>query len=226
MEYCNYFIIVIFLCSHSVSGIQTGYVTASSSISCPGQPCLTLEDYLQNQSAYFSHDLIMKFLPGDHQMSANAEIMNLIWFSLLGTDATILCNTTGYFAFTNVLNVEILGLQFISCGSDKMLGGVISVRNAINLTLFDIAFSKLTSHGLYVHSVQLLKGERITVQNVESNTSNLMNINYANGSLSNIVATNNTASSIIVIEHSNLHIMGSINVTKNIATARSPLTIK
>ena len=112
MEYCNYFIIVIFLCRHSVSsGIQISYVTTSSDISCPGRPCLTLENYFQNQSAHFSHDLIMKFLPGDRQMSTRAEITNLVWFSLLGTDAIILCNTTGYFAFTNVLNVEILGLH-------------------------------------------------------------------------------------------------------------------
>ena len=39
-------------------------------------------------------------------------------------------------------------------------------------------------------------------------------------------ATNNMASSIIVIEHSNLHVMGSTNLTKNIAITRSSLTIK
>ena len=159
-------------------------------------------------------------------MSTGAELANLIWFSLVGMDATILCNSTGYFAFTNVLHIEISGLQFTSCGNNKMLGGVISVRNAINLTLFNIVLSKLTSHGLYVHSVQLLKGEGIVVQNVESNASNIMNINYTNGTLSNIIATNNTGSSIVIIENSNLHIGGSINLTKNIAMTHSSLTIK
>lgn len=208
--------IFLFTCCYSVSGKEISYVTTSSDISCPGQPCLTLEDYLQNHSAYLNRDLIMKFLPGDHQMHTRAEISNLVSFSLLGTNATttITCNATGYFMFINVLNVEIVGLQFTSCASDTKLGYVISVRNVVNLTLFDITLSNLNGHGLYVHSAQLLKGERITVQNVESNASNLININYTNGSLSDITATNNTASSIIVVEHSNLHIMGYINLTK------------
>lgn len=227
MEYCKYFIAVIFLCGHSFSdSIQISYVTTSSDISCPGQPCLTLEDYLQNQSIYFSYNLAMKFLPGDHRMSTGAEISNLVCFSLLGMNATILCNSTGYFAFTNVLYVEILGLQFTSCGSNEMLDAVISVRNAINLTLFNIALSKLSSPGLYVHSVQLLKGERIAIWNVESNASNLMTFNCTNGTLSNIIATNNTGSSIVVIEYSNLNIRGSINLTNNIAMTLSSLAIR
>ena len=222
---------MIVLYSQVFSETRISYVTASSDVSCPGQPCLTLEDYLQDQTMYFSDNLTMEFLPGDHLMSTGAEIANLAWFSLLGKDSTILCNGTGYFSFTNVLNVEISGLQFISCGfnnsvtSDKKLDGVLNVRNATNFILINITFAKLTNHALYVHSVQQLGGGGITVWNMQCNDSNLISIKHTNGTLSNITATNIIYSSILVIEHSNLHIRGYINLTNNIATTRSPLTI-
>jgi hypothetical protein len=44
----------------------------STTVSCPGQPCLTLDQYIQQTATYFTAGSTFAFLDGNHSLSTAA----------------------------------------------------------------------------------------------------------------------------------------------------------
>ena len=72
----------------SQCGANEYYVrpTEPTNTSCPGQPCLTLNQYTNDFSHYFASDTVFKFLPGTHLMNRALEIRDIHNISLTGSN--------------------------------------------------------------------------------------------------------------------------------------------
>ena len=68
----------------SLCGATEYYVrpTEPTNTSCPAQPCLTLNQYVNDSDNYFQSNTVFKFLPGIHHMDRPATICNVHNISL------------------------------------------------------------------------------------------------------------------------------------------------
>ena len=81
-------LVVLFTSAVSLCAAQEQYyVTSSPNTTCPGDPCLTLSEYIQDAEQYFTSDAIFQLLPGDHLLDENIYIGNISSFSLIGSNA-------------------------------------------------------------------------------------------------------------------------------------------
>ena len=62
--------------------------TEPTNTSCPGQPCLTLNQYIENSSSYILSNVMFKFLPGKHVIKRPLEIRNIQNVTLKGISNT------------------------------------------------------------------------------------------------------------------------------------------
>ncbi|CAI8009380.1 hypothetical protein GBAR_LOCUS6310 [Geodia barretti] len=65
---------------------QVNYVTPTSpaGISCPGQPCLTLDQYITSSSTYIISNSVFKLLPGIHHITRSFVARNIECITLEG----------------------------------------------------------------------------------------------------------------------------------------------
>ena len=106
----------------SVQNASVYYVSNAPELPCPGEPCLTLSEYFQQPTKYFTSDVTFVFLPGNHTLENGLLIADISSVSLLGDFTTpqqvtsnIICSNASSFAFIRIAMVRISGLSFISC---------------------------------------------------------------------------------------------------------------
>jgi len=92
----------------------------STNTSCPTYPCHTLSEYAQHHANYLHNSIVtLQFLPGIHTLSTNLDIDNIKQLEFLGHPSTIttmiVCRPYFGFAFSNISEVRITSLAFISC---------------------------------------------------------------------------------------------------------------
>ena len=114
------FLMLLTLCSAQ----STYYVTPTIDTPCPGEPCHTLSQYVADQ--YFKNlpvNTTMKFLPSNHTLEQTISVTNLISISLYGNSSSlpeitsrIVCTWPAGFVFTDITELHISSLAFISCG--------------------------------------------------------------------------------------------------------------
>ena len=89
----------------------------NSSQSCPGQPCLTFDQYTTQQSIYFTTGSSLLFLDGNHSIHATIYLSNISDISFRGEgsefDITLLCKAEVAFHCKNVSSLTIQGLTFV-----------------------------------------------------------------------------------------------------------------
>ena len=103
---------------------HTYYVKPTNDTPCPGEPCLTLSQYIQESGKYFISNATMLFLPGEHQLDSTFLVENVASFALEGDTSSlpelsskIVCNnSTGIFEFRLVQQLDIRSLHFSQCG--------------------------------------------------------------------------------------------------------------
>ena len=77
---------VISLCASAEYYIRPTALTTNTS--CPGQPCLTLNHYMNNTSRYIQSNTVLNFLPGKHVLKRPLHINNV-------QNVTLKSSTTG-----------------------------------------------------------------------------------------------------------------------------------
>ena len=93
------------------------YVTANPSPhgDCPSHPCLTLGQYINESSKYFTTGSTFMFLPGNHSLYTSLNITALSYLSLRGTKSnpqpTVVCSDE--ITVENVTSLDIEELTFI-----------------------------------------------------------------------------------------------------------------
>lgn len=94
------------------------YVKPSNSSSCPFQQCLTLDQYTQQQSRYFTSGSIFIFLAGNHSVQNTTTITGRSNITLRGengsvSNVTIICKDEVTLLCESVTDLTIEGLTFI-----------------------------------------------------------------------------------------------------------------
>ena len=112
-------------------GLQLFYITPSSSVPCPANPCMTLSQFAQNSSSWLSSNVSLIILSGTHTLNTNLSISNIKNCFMLtnstsdSTHYIISCQYQVSFNFEKMTELWIKGLMFIGCGSNTFS----SIRN-------------------------------------------------------------------------------------------------
>ena len=97
-----------------------------TSSDCPHhETCLTLSEYLQNVTNFFTSNTAIHFLPGNHTLSSSGpnhdplfatSIHNFSLFGLSGRNTTLNCTEKMGFAIVNSVNIHISNIMITNCG--------------------------------------------------------------------------------------------------------------
>ena len=108
-------VIVVALVSNSNSDIHYVRPADSPVSSCPGQPCLTLHEYVEVDN--FTNGTTLQFLPGNHTLQ---QLFRLVHISNVTLEPTfnhsvtnIICKDICTIQFEKVAHLYIIGLSFI-----------------------------------------------------------------------------------------------------------------
>ena len=98
------------------------YVTPTPDTPCPAEPCHTLAEYVDHAEEYFISSTTFSFLPGNHTLTESFSIKDVTDLTLTAyilsrpVPSKIICSQPASISFTNVSELWILSLGFISCG--------------------------------------------------------------------------------------------------------------
>ena len=203
------------------------YITPKSSIPCPGTPCLTFSQYAQDQDAYISTDIELRFLSGVHRLSSPIVIeagTNITELALAGErqgQSKIMVKTTG-----GQSGLTLIGIKSIRMESLQFSGvNVLTVRNSSHLTVSDLQLTAMNGSAFVFENVDNITGTNITIAN-SSNAHSVGVIRLSNGIFSNMTVKNNSGNSILIIEESFVQFKGVSIFTNSSANKGSTLVIK
>ena len=125
------------------------YVKPTLDTPCPADPCFTLSEYAQQPDLYLTSNTTLLLLPGDHFLSVNFTVENIIGFkiraqlssSIENHTIQIVCQELVGFTFRNVSCMTMYGLIFNSCG-----------KSATGNSLFSKYASYPTAYGVMIYS--------------------------------------------------------------------------
>ena len=126
--------------------------TDSSNGTCPGEPCLTLLEYAEQVSEYFTSDVAIKFLPGIHKLNKSVSVSDVSNLSLESAtfvtvdepDTIIDCTQNDKlgvgagFSFQDASDVSISGLTFVECVHVPIAASLI-FQNVSNMHIKQVA---------------------------------------------------------------------------------------
>ena len=132
-----FYVVVLSTSTHNVHYVKS---VDSSPLSCPGQPCLTLDQYNQQTETYFITGSTFVFLAGNHTINTTVNLTSISEITLRGernSQVNILCLNTFGFLIQNVSHLSIEGLVFLSG----------------NTTIRTVALKIIDSNGVLIHNV-------------------------------------------------------------------------
>ena len=179
---------------------NTYYVKPTNDTQCPGEPCLTLSQYIQESGRYFVSNTTMLFLPGEHQLDSTFLVENVASFALQGDTSSlpeltseIVCSKNFKFSLLQRLNIRVLHFFQCSLGVSNtedfhLETCILESSPSAALNLGSITNGSLLNN-TFVGNKALLQG---AAMNVHSSAVMLTNNSYINNegmlSLSIIVA--------------------------------------
>jgi hypothetical protein len=107
------------------------------SLGCPDQPCLTLDEYLQEAEQYFTTGSSFLFLAGNHTGERALKLTNVSTISLKGnSSSSILCCNGFTIVCENVSNLTIDGLSFVYLSTSGGQCSALQYLNSWNLLFY------------------------------------------------------------------------------------------
>ena len=98
------------------------YIMPSTTYPCPQDPQIyfTLKQFTDNIYSNTYANMTLIFLPGNHTLDSDLNVMNLSEFSMYSdvNIAWISCKRNGFLTFINVKTVQIRNLAFLGCGEN------------------------------------------------------------------------------------------------------------
>ena len=156
------------------------YITPTPDTPCPGEPCHTLSQYIDQYFNNFSANTTLLFLPGDHTLNRTISIgtASNSWddfqpdyyhphpsLTLLGNFSSlpevtsrIACTWPAGFAFSGITDLHINALAFISCGHHD--AAAVRIQSVCSVDISNCIFqnnANLNGFGgaMYVHNSTL-----------------------------------------------------------------------
>ena len=150
------------------------YVKPTESTPCPGEPCHTLDEYVQNGSQYFVSDTTVEFLQGTHNLSQPLNISGVNNLSLVARNVarneTIIW-LSEHLRFTNVSN-----LTFVDCDFSQSNTSIV-VNTSHSVTFSDCDFP---DSGKYWYStnplVYLVTSHNVTFTDCKFSEGNVLQV--------------------------------------------------
>ena len=102
--------ILVLTSSSPVRYVRPNY---SSPLSCPGQLCLTLDQYAQQSTQYFTTGSVFVVLPGNHSLSSTINLANISNITVRGELSDCLVIVSRDIRCHGVTNFTIEGLKFL-----------------------------------------------------------------------------------------------------------------
>ena len=130
------------LSSCSAENVYCVTPTVTSCSSCPHNThCATLSEYAQKADLYFTSNTTMVFMPGDHVLDRNITVASVARLTMYGVSspinidsmATVVCNGSVGFSFTNMVNFTIDSLAFTSHNRSWSYGSHLASNSALLL---------------------------------------------------------------------------------------------
>ena len=107
--------VLVLVCSTTTSDIRYVRPAGSPLSSCPGQPCLTLHEYVEINN--FTNGTTLQFLPGNHTLQQSFILVHFSNFTFESafnhSVPNIICKDDVTIYSTRVTNLHIVGLSFI-----------------------------------------------------------------------------------------------------------------
>ena len=141
-------ILILQIAVFSASTQAVHYVKSSSLISCPGQPCLTLDQYNKQTETYFTTGSTFVFLAGNHTINTTVNLTSISEITLRGernSQVNIICLKKSGILVQSVSHLSIEGLVFLSA----------------NTTIGTVALKITDSNGVRIHNVGFKGGYSI-----------------------------------------------------------------
>ena len=146
----------------AVSATGVLFVKPTNDTLCPQQPCHTLEHYAQSWQLYLTSNTVVQFLPGEHILERNWNVLsveNVSNLTLIGIDSVIPASTgipvaasriscrrgNTFFGFSNVSELFIARLTFSECGGERV---TLILSEVTNLVFDSVTIQNSTGAGL------------------------------------------------------------------------------
>ena len=118
-----WFLLALLLSSASTNDGAIAYVNPfdTSNLTCPEQPCLTLNEYAREKDRYFLNGTSFIFLSGVHQLDLPLRldyISNISFEALLDDYVQILLSPLTNITWSDCNNITITGLEVYLSGVD------------------------------------------------------------------------------------------------------------
>ena len=138
----------------------------SSPLSCPGQPCLTLDQYNQQTETYFTTGSTFVFLAGNHTINTTVNLTSISEITLRGernSQVNILCGSIEVAILCeNVSNLSIGGLAFLS-GNMVIESAALKILDSNRVLIHNVGFQGSYSISKYFTGLDIASSDTITV---------------------------------------------------------------
>ncbi len=156
----------------------------AASLSCPDQPCLTLDQYLNYSSSYFTSNSTFVFLNGNHTVQKSFRLRNVSNLTLRGTGSDSKVTITFASRYSTILYKYMSNLRIEWLTFSNHEGKVLTVMEIIRskgVTISRSTFSgnagsgigkntlyalRITETTITIHRCQLLRNTGIAVYNI------------------------------------------------------------
>ena len=206
-----WFLVTLFISFPLYCTQNTYYIKPTADTPCPGEPCHTLYQYGEQYFHNFSSNSTLEFLPGNHTLNFTISVGTLSdsWdnqqpdpyyppssLSLLGSPSSlpeitsrIVCTWPAGFLFSEIAELHITALAFVSCGhNDSAAINILLVWN-INISICTFQGNTNNQSGLSEYgfggAIHVYGSNLTLIENIFQN-----NFAYQGGALE--AFTNNT----------------------------------
>ena len=141
----------------------------TTSSSCPDQPCLTLDEYLEFQEDYFTTGVTFQFMAGNHNLNSGIYLENVfnMTFKKYGTDSTVnvlRMNKSSSIHCHDVTGFKIEGIMFLFTANIDENSSLFTFVNSKEISFISLIFrGNLNYSGDFIRSA-LINNSNVAIQ--------------------------------------------------------------
>ena len=219
MDRCGSYLLLLVLLVPVISRCESAEyyirsIALGNSTSCPGQPCLTLNQYMKNTSYYIQSNTVLNFLPGKHVLKRPLKIKNvenvilqsstdgssmysqlLVQFSCENASLNHCIYTQSAIELIGATNVVINGIN-LEMSTPNVSGIIVNECTNVHLQL-GVQGNNSHAIGVAANECSHLYMDRVQAGNLSNG---IMIENTNNVSISNSSFDDNRNSGVVIIE--------------------------
>ena len=166
MALCFHIWLVLLASIISQCGAIEYYVkpTDFTNDTCPGQPCLTINEYTNASAYYIKSNTVFKFLPGKHILLRPIAIRDVENISLTANSGESDTKLATQFAHEDIINcaVRFAHSPFgVFCSAITLIDVTNASMNGMSMEMSNF---ETTPHGIEIHGIAIIKSSNVLIQ--------------------------------------------------------------